>query len=222
MASTRHNTGASENRPLTHPQGSALRNLQFAALRIGRYGANPVPRVIGLDELPGKGNYLIWNDPANWHTQIPTYAKVRYEDVYPGIEIVCHGSQRQLEYDFIVAAGADPRAIRLSIDPARNIHVDAAGDLVASLGGAEIRQHRSRVYQEMSGAQKEIPGHYALTKKDEIRFEVAQYDAAKPLVIDSTLVYSTYLDGTFVGVREAHGIAVDSGGNAYVTGSASL
>jgi len=85
-------------------------------LHLRLVGANPSPQVVGLDELPGKSNYFIGNDSKNWHTNIPTYAKVQYKDIYPGIDLIYYGNQRQLEYDFVVAPGADPGVIRIAFD----------------------------------------------------------------------------------------------------------
>jgi len=84
-------------------------------VRIQMLGANPTPRITGLNELPGKSNYFTGNDPKKWRTNVPSYAKVRYDEVYPGIDLVYYGNQRQLEYDFVVAPGADPKAIAFDI-----------------------------------------------------------------------------------------------------------
>jgi hypothetical protein len=99
-------------------------------LRMKLVDSNPTPRVSQENELPGKSNYIIGSDRRNWHTQVPRYGKVKYQDVYPGVDLVYYGNQQQLEYDFIVAPGADPDAIELAFEGARNIRVDAGGDLV--------------------------------------------------------------------------------------------
>ena len=121
----------------------------------------------GLDELPGKSNYFIGNDPAKWRTNVPTYAKVRYENVYPGIDLVYYGNQRQLEYDFVVAPGADPRAIRLAFqsrdrEGAGALRIDGQGDLVLEAEGSELRLHRPVIYQEISGARQRIGGNFVI------------------------------------------------------------
>jgi len=85
-------------------------------LHLKLVGANPTPAVTGLEELPGKSNYFIGADSKNWHTNIPTYSKVQYQDIYPGIDLIYYGNQRQLEYDFVVAPGADPKVIQLAFD----------------------------------------------------------------------------------------------------------
>src|SRR5437879_1772617 len=132
------------------------------ALRMRLVGAAIAPRVTGLDELPGKANYFVGNDPAKWRTNVPTYAKVRYEQVYPGIDLVYYGNQRQLEYDFVLAPGADPKSIVLRFKGADALELDAAGDLVLHAAGTAIRQHKPIVYQEIDGIRHEIDGAYVL------------------------------------------------------------
>jgi Beta-propeller repeat len=185
-------------------------------LKIKLMGANLEPQVTSEGELPGKSNYLLGNDPQQWRTNITNYAKVRYDDVYPGIDMVYYGNGRQLEYDFIIAAGAAPSRIRLSVDGARKVRLDERGDLVLSIGGHEIRQHKPFAYQEVNGVKKEVEVQYVLCGKQQIEFKVAEYDKTKPLVIDPVLSYSTYLGGG--GADLARGIAVDRFGKAYVTG----
>jgi Bacterial Ig-like domain (group 3)/Beta-propeller repeat len=179
--------------------------------------ANLAAKVTGQDELAGTSNYFIGNDPAKWRTNVPTYAKVKYEGIYPGIDLVYYGNQRQLEYDFVVAPGADPHRIAFDVRGAKRIRRDAHGDLVLTMkmGEDEIRWHKPVVYQEKNGARQEIAARYAITEKNRVGFELAKYDASKPLYIDP-LIYSTYLGGS--GDDEGFSIAVDSAGNAYVTG----
>ena len=179
-------------------------------------GANPSPQLTGRDELPGKSNYFIGNDPAKWRTNVPNYAKVKYADVYPGIDLVYYGNQRQLEYDFVVAPGADPRAIRFAIDGHKERRIDAKGDLVLEVEGSELRLHRPVIYQEINGSRRSFAGNFVIHDIRQVGFEVAQYDASKPLIIDPVLSYSTYLGGS--SADSGSGIAVDSAGNAYVTG----
>jgi Big-like domain-containing protein/beta-propeller repeat-containing protein len=179
-------------------------------------GANATPQVEGLEELPGKANYFIGNDPAKWRTNVPTYARVQYHAVYPGVDLVYYGNQRQLEHDFIVAAGANPGAITLRLKGAKKLSLDVQGDLVLKTKNGEVRFQKPVIYQEVNGARQEVTGGYTLKGKDRVGFEVAAYDATKPLVIDPGLLYSTYLGGS--GTDEGLGIALDGAGNAYVTG----
>jgi hypothetical protein len=187
-------------------------------LRMKLRNANPAAKVTGEDELAGTSNYFIGNDPAKWRRNVPTYAKVKYEGIYPGIDLVYYGNQRQLEYDFIVAPGADPRRIGFDVRGAKRIRRDARGDLVLKIGEEEIRWHKPVVYQEKDGARQVIAAHYAITDTNRVGFELAKYDVSEPLYIDP-LIYSTYLGGS--GNDEGYGIAVDSTGNAYVTGHTS-
>ncbi len=187
-----------------------------ATLRMRLAGANSAPRVQGLEELPGKSHYFLGNDPAKWRTNIPTYARVKYRNVYPGVDLICYGNQRQLEYDFVVAPGADPRRIRLAFEGAQQMRIDAGGDLVFQTAGGEIRQSRPVVYQEVGGSKRFLPGRYVRRGRRAVGFEVAGYEPDKPLVIDPVLAYSTFLGGG--AFDNAHGIAVDSAGNVYVTG----
>src|SRR4029077_2171442 len=100
-------------------------------LRIKLVGANPAPEFAAIDELPGKSNYLKGNQPANWHVGIPNYRKVAERGIYGGVDLVYYGTQRQLEYDFIVSPGADPRVIQLAIEGPTKLRIDAQGELIA-------------------------------------------------------------------------------------------
>jgi hypothetical protein len=184
-------------------------------LRMELVKANPVARVIGTDELPGKSNYFIGSDPKKWRSNVPTYAKVKYENIYPGIDLVYYGNQRQLEYDFVVAPGADPHHIQFDFRGAKSISRDKDGDLLLQMSEGEIRWRKPTVYQERDGTRQEIVAHYVINHKSRVRFEVADYDLHSPLFIDP-LIYSTYLGGS--GEDVGNGITVDASGNAYLTG----
>jgi len=187
------------------------------ALRMSLVGAAPKPVVSGREELPGKANYFIGKDPAKWRTNVPTYAKVQYQNVYPGIDIVYYGNQRQLEYDLIVAPGADPKKIVLGFKGSDRLEIDAQGDLVLHAAGGHIRQHKPLVYQEIDGVRQEIAGGYIREGANRVGFQLAAYDTARPLVIDPVLAYSTYLGSS--GDEQGAAIAVDSDGSAYLTGT---
>ena len=208
----------------TPEQGDAQTPVKAVALRMHLVGAAPKPPVSGLDELPGKANYFIGQDPAKWRTNVPTYAKVQYENIYPGIDLLYYGNQRQLEYDFVVAPGANPEKIVLGFRGADEFEIEARGELVLHTTGGDIRQHKPIIYQDIDGVRRDIAGGYVRKGVNRVGFEVAVYDASRPLIIDPVLSYSTYLGGRSngpdcgCGNDEAFAVAVDDDGNAYVTG----
>jgi beta-propeller repeat-containing protein len=179
-------------------------------------GTNPTPQVRGLDELASKSYYFIGNDPAKWQSKVPNYARVRYQEVYPGIDLVYYGNQRQLEYDFVVAPGADPKLIKLSFPEARKIRIDReSGDLKLECVGGEVCFHKPVAYQ-MTGGRSGVEARYVLKQGKQVSIALGSYDVAKPLIVDPVLSYSTYLDDS---ENLGFAIAVDASGNAYVTGS---
>ncbi|MFP5285231.1 MAG: SBBP repeat-containing protein, partial [Thermoanaerobaculia bacterium] len=185
-------------------------------LRLRWEGAASAPRVAGEGELPGRSHYLVGNDPAKWRTGIASYQKIQYKEIYPGIDLVFYGNPRQLEYDFVLAPGVDPQAVRLAIEGADRMEVDPAGDLILHLGEGEVRFRKPIAYQEIEGTRLEVASRYHLTGPDRFGFEVGARDPDRPLVIDPVLSYSTYLGG--MDFDSARAIAVDANGNAYVTG----
>jgi hypothetical protein len=204
----------------TSVKPSFVSEIKEAVLRMQFVGANPAPRVLGKEALPGRINYLIGNDPGKWHTQVPTYAKVAYESVYPGVGLVYYGNQGQLEYDFVMAPGADPSRVKLAFRGANRIDVNRAGELVLHTASGDIRMHKPVLYQEIDGVRKPVDGGYVLKDGQTVGFQVATYDATHSLTIDPVLVYSTYLGGgEAYGNDSGNGIAVDQKGQAYVVGS---
>lgn len=186
-------------------------------LRLRMLGANATPMAEGQEELPGKVNYFTGNDPANWHRNVPTYKKALFKDVYPGIDVVYYGKQRELEYDFVVAPGANPKLIRFTIEGADQTRLDKTGSLRLSLKHGEVSLNKPVIYQvDEKGYRREIKGAYVI-KGNEITFKLERFDASKPLVIDPVLSYSTMLGSN--SSDNALGIAVDSQGSAYVTGT---
>lgn len=209
-----------------------------ASLRMRLEGANPSPRLLAVEKLPGKSNYFIGNDPKKWRTNVPNYAKVKYQDVYPGVDLVYYGNQGQLEYDFVIAPGADPRAIRLEIEGSKKVKLDDRGDLVVDLGDGEVRFHKPVVYQPAKSGRSTVAGRqlrsatddgpkgphakgeYVLEANHQVRFQISPYDPTKPLIIDPVLRYSTYLGGSGdeTGANGMQNIAVDPAGNGYIGG----
>jgi uncharacterized repeat protein (TIGR01451 family) len=185
-------------------------------VRMRLLGANSNTQVVGLDQLQGKSNYLIGNDPNKWHTNVPQYAKVLYQNLYTGIDLVFYGNQGQLEYDFIVSPGADPRRITLAFEGVQELVMDAQGDLILRTESGEIHQRKPLIYQEVDGVRQSIDGRYKLKGHNQVGVEVAAYDGHRSLVIDPVLSYSTYLGGS--GEDTTGGIIVDAQGSAYLIG----
>src|SRR5579863_1297939 len=185
-------------------------------LQIQLVGAEAHPQVVGMDELPGKTNYFLGNDARQWLTNVPGYARVLYKNVYPGVNLVFYGNAGKLEYDFVVAPGANPRSIGLAFEGAQKLGFDAQGNLVSQVGGVSIQQDKPTVYQVIQGVRHVLDSSYVLANAHQVGFAVTRYDTRFPLVIDPVLVYSTYLGGNYEDLGNA--IAIDSAGNAYVAG----
>jgi photosystem II stability/assembly factor-like uncharacterized protein len=201
---------------LQNPRESHEETREGSVLRLNMVGGNTASRIEGQDELPGKVNYFIGNDPEKWRREIPTFRKVYYKDVYPGIDIVYYGNQQELEYDFFVAPGANPKAIKFRIDGADKITLDESGSLLLELKHGEVKLKKPVIYQlTAEGNRKEVKGAYVVNR-NEISFKVSGFDSRKPLIIDPILSYATFLGGS--GNEQASGIAVDAQGSAYVTG----
>jgi len=192
-----HNTGTKE--------APAISSSQVA---IDLLGGDGKPQVEAVDPLPGKSNYLIGNDLKAWRTNVPTYRKVRYRGVYPGIDLVYYGNQRQLEYDFVVAPGRDPQAIALRLRGADKLEINKDGELVVRTAGGELRFYRPYIYQEGPKGIETVAGSYLLRADHTVAFRVGDYDRKRALVIDPVLSYATYLGGA--SYDQAYAIAADT------------
>ncbi|HET6998249.1 MAG TPA: SBBP repeat-containing protein [Solirubrobacterales bacterium] len=195
---------------LSVPAGDRTRSLRFDPI-----GASPSPRAVGLGELPGKANSFIGADRSAWRSGIPTYARVRYRSMYPGIDLDFYGNQRQLEYDWRLAAGADPGRIAVALRGADSARIGAGGALVLGLGAAKVRQAAPVAYQWIDGERRSVPAAFTL-RGDRLGFELGRYDRSRPLVIDPILSYSTYLGGALDDFGAD--VAVDPEGGVYVAG----
>jgi len=202
---------------LQTPRTRRQSSLADSVIRMQLSGASPSASVTGDDALPGKSNYFVSNDPAKWRRNIPQFARVRYHQVYPGIDLVYYGKQGKLEYDFEVAPGADPRQVAIRFQGTNKIAIDANGQLVLKASGGDVNFQAPRVYQKLGNEQKPVAGRFVLRGKNEAGFELGAYDRSLALVIDPVLQYSTYLGGT--GGESSPSIAVDLGFNVYVSGT---
>ena len=189
---------------------------ESATVRMSLLAANKNPTVSGTDELLSKTNYFIGNDPQRWQRNISNYAKVKYDAVYPGIDLVYYGNQHQLEYDFIVQPGADPKKIQLSLNGANETWLDALGDLVLVTKAGEVRQRKPVMYQEINGERKTVTGSYIL-KNNRLSFAVGAYDSHFALVIDPIISYASLLNDASSHAGSA--LAIDAQGFAYISGT---
>lgn len=186
-----------------------------AALGMRLIGAQSPRRIFGAVPLAGKSHYLLGSDPRRWTIDVPTYARVRYDGVYDGVDVVYYGTQQRLEYDFVLAPGVDPRVVRVGFSGADSMHVSPDGDLILRVGGRELRQPRPVAFQERGTTRQAVAAAYVLLKDGGVGFDIAGHDPGLPLTIDPVLIYSTYWSEEF---DRAHAVAVDSSGAAYVAG----
>jgi len=184
------------------------------AMRLMDARPDVAPRAVG--EPAGGANYLVGSRPDQWRIGVPLFGKIIYTGVYPGIDLIFYGNQNQLEYDFVVNRGASWRSIRLAFSGAEAIEIDPNGDLKLQTGWGWLRHRRPRVYQQLASGRREISGHYVLHGDRQVGFEIGAYDPAVALVIDPTLVYSSYLGGS--AADYGYSVAVDSSGCAYTVG----
>lgn len=190
-------------------------NGKAAQLRTRIANANPAARMELENRLPGAANYFL-GTAEHWHTAVAGYARVRYREIYPGVDLIFHGEERRLEYDFVVAPNADARAIRLELSGQKSLRVDEDGDLAIATDAGEIRWKAPEVYQEGNGKRIAISGRFVVEDGNAVRFEIGDYDRTRALVIDPTLKYSTYIGGS--NNESARGIVVDGSGNIYIGG----
>ena len=205
---------------LMRPRGSA----RDSTVGLRMAGGDPNSRGCGVGRLPGRSNYYIGNDPEKWRRDVPHFARVRFDEVYPGIDVVYYDARRergegpagQLEYDFIVEPDADPRRIQLQFQGTEEISFEPDGGLRLRTASGEVRQERPVVYQEIAQARRPVGGRYVRSGAVGVAFEVGLYDRSRPLVIDPKVEYSTYLGGS--GDDQAFGIDVGPDGSVYVVG----
>jgi hypothetical protein len=188
------------------------------AVRMRLVGASSAAEIQGVDPLPGRSHSFVGRDPGRWRVNAPTYARVRSRDVYRGIDLVYYGTEdRQLEYDFVVAPGADPRAIRLAFDGVDRLQLDDNGDLVLRVGETRLRLGKPLVYQMSAEGRRSISGAWTLDDANTVRFRLGSYDRSEMLVIDPTVALATYVGGS--AADQAFGTALGSDGSVFLTGN---
>ena len=203
-----------------HPFSREMPDLSWSVLtrsvRMEFLDANPQARAYGMDETSGKVNYLLGSDRARWRSQVPTYAKVRVPELYPGIALVYYGNQHQLEYDITFSSGADPNLLAMRFEGVDQLAINERGELALSIGEGEIRQHRPVLYQIVNGVHRIVSGGYRLIDKQTVGFYVGNYERRLPLIIDPTLSYSTFFGGN--GGDTGLAIKVDADASVYIAG----
>jgi Beta-propeller repeat len=187
-----------------------------APVRMRLVGGVKAKHVERLEPTEGISNYFLGNDPSKWRTEIPHFQRLKYIGVYPGVDLVYYGDQGKLEYDFLVAPGADASHLEIAYQGVESLRVDEQGDLLLKTAAGELRQQQPKGYQQENGKRIEVGARYRLDGGKKVGFELARYDRSKALVIDPVVVYSSYLGGS--SIDWGYAIAADGGGNAYVTG----
>ncbi len=200
---------------------SGKRNTQngsSAVVRMQLSGGNSLAKVEASGKLSGSANYFIGDDPGKWCKNVPRYARVSYHNVYPGVNMAFHGAQGQLEFDFVVAPGADPQPIAFNLSGAQGLKTDELGNLIVSSTAGDVLLHKPVAYQDQNAARQAVDARFVLKADGQVSFELGKYDHSRELVIDPSVsyAYSTYLGGS--AEDDGFGIAFDSSGNAYVTG----
>jgi hypothetical protein len=193
------------------------RHAAISVLRVKWIGANANPEMLAEEALQGRVNYLIGSNPADWHTNLPTYARVRYRNLFPGVDAIFYGKDGEIEYDLVIAPGAKTAKLSFALEGARYMRLARNGDLVLRLNNGEVRQRRPKAYQERDGKRRSLSAHYVIHSDKTIGYEVTGVDPRRPLIIDPTLSYSTYIGSSTP--DSVNSVAVDQFGRVYATGS---
>ena len=187
-----------------------------AAVQMQMVNANPKAQLVASDLQLGKVNYLVGRDRAKWHSNIPLYGRVEYKQVYDGVDVAFHATGSQVEFDYLVNPNADPAQIALKFDGAERVRTTAGGSLVLSTAAGDVQLLKPVAYQGEGASRKLVDASFAV-KGNRVSFRLGEYDRSRELIIDPTMIYSTYFGGSLVDYGT--GIAVDSSGNEYVTGT---
>ena len=188
-----------------------------SAVTMRLVGASREIEIEPLEPLPTRKHYYLGNDPDKWVTNVPTFGRVRYHQVYPGIDLDFYSNEGRLEYDFIVAPAADPSVIRLAFDGADEARLTNGGALTFRAASGEVRHHKPFVYQETAGERTEVQGAFRREAGGAFRFELAAYDRLLALVIDPEITFATYAGGDLFDF--AVDGAYEPNGNLWVIGN---
>ena len=202
---------------LQHQKRLNVNSSEVSVLHLKHLGSNPAAQIASADPVPGKVNYFIGNDPSRWRSSVPLFGRVSYQNLYPGIDLAFHGSGKQLEFDYLISPGADPRAIALGFQGAENVRTNGAGDLVLTTPAGPIKMLRPTAYQEKDGARRMVAARFEVKNGRRVDFSLGPYDHTRELIIDPTVTYSTYFGGDFAD----YGLSIvsDANGNSFVAGS---
>lgn len=185
------------------------------AIRMKITGATPTQSE-PLERQGATSNYFVGNS-GMWRTAIPHYGKIKYKNIYPGIDLLYYGTGQQLEYDFILSPGRTFSVIELAFEGARKVRLDKEGNLLIDAHGRTVRQLRPRVYQNINGVQRQVAASYRVLRGSRVQFELGRYDRSRELVIDPVVQFAGYVG------REGHDSAVsvvtDAAGSVYIAGS---
>ena len=195
-------------------ESEAPAGFEMSVVRMRILGTDPNAAVIPEAPQPGVTNYFIGNDPKQWRRGVPGYGRVRYQAIYPGIDVTFYGNPQRLEYDFAAAPGADPSKIQLAFEGTDKIEKSPSGDLLLRAGGQIVTVHKPVVYQ--ADKKQLIDAEFVLRADNRVGFTLGAYDHSQTLTIDPVLTYSSYIGGSALDIP--HGVRVDPQGNIVIAG----